>query len=196
MFLGMKVGGGMAVIPKELRLSRAQIRDALDTIPMERILTSVKLTPKQRKFAKMVAQGYSQAQAYLETYGHRGKMKMRPAIQKEIEAYKMAMEAAEIRTPQYLRQLVIQSLVNLVIDETVSAGTRVQAIKALGQITEVAAFTEKRTVEHVLNPEVLKKQITETLRGMSDDVVDVDALLVEVRGGAASSSSALKSVDI
>ena len=123
-------------------------------------------------------------------------MKMRPAIQKEIEAYKMAMEAAEIRTPQYLRQLVIQSLVNLVIDETVSAGTRVQAIKALGQITEVAAFTEKRTVEHVLNPEVLKKQITETLRGMSDDVVDVDALLVEVRGGSSPSSSALKSVDI
>ena len=110
--------------------------------------------------------------------------------------YMTAMVAAEIRTPQYLRQLVIQSLVNLVIDETVSAGTRVQAIKALGQITEVAAFTEKRTVEHVLNPEVLKKQITETLRGMSDDVVDVDALLVEVRGGSSPSSSALKSVDI
>ena len=51
-------------------------------------------------------------------------------------------------------------------------------------------------MEHVLNPELLKKQITETLRGMSDDVVDVDALLVEVRGGAAPSSSALKSVDI
>ena len=45
--------------------------------------------------------------------------KMWPAIQKEIEAYKMAMEAAEIRTPQYLRQLVIQSLVNLVIDERI-----------------------------------------------------------------------------
>ena len=55
----------------------------------------------------------------------------------------------------------------------------------------VAAFTEKKTVEHVLNPELLKKQITETLRGMSDGVVDVDALLVEVRGGSSPSSSSI-----
>ena len=154
------------------------------------------LTHKQREFARLVASGETGAGAYRKAYSPTAKpktagntasdLKKHPGISREIEAYRLANEAAKYRTPQQLRELVIHSLVKIAIDEDVKAATRVQAAKVLGTVTEVAAFTERREVKHVQSSEDARAALMAKLREvMNAGAVDVevkaaDSLLAEI----------------
>ena len=118
--------------------------------------------------------GATGSQAYREAYNSKGKpktvgnqahkMKQRPDIQMEIEAMKVALEAEKQRTPAALRALAIQSLVHVMIDPEAKDATKVQAAKAIGAITEVALFTERRETKVITSSESSKAALMEQLR--------------------------------
>jgi predicted house-cleaning noncanonical NTP pyrophosphatase (MazG superfamily) len=166
------------------KLSRKQLREALNTVPMVQVLGgSPELTHKQREFARLVASGETGAGAYRKAYNSKGKPKTQgdhasrlkndDRIAAEIEAYKAANAALAYQTPQQLRQLVIHSLVKVMTNPDAKEATVVQAAKVLGTVTEVAAFTERKEVTHVKTSEDARAQLMAKLREVvSGDVED------------------------
>ena len=178
-------------------MNRKQVREALDTIPMDRILSVPgELTHKQKTFARLIADGSTGAGAYRVAYKSKGKpktvgdnaskLKTDTRIQAEIEAYKLANMAAEYRTPQQLRDLVIHSLVQVVIDPDAKHATKVAAAKVLGTVTEVAAFTERREVHTIKSSGDAKNELLAKLRALMTSTAtdatarDANALIDEL----------------
>ncbi len=178
-------------------LSRKQILEGLDQVPMSEILSvpSKALTPKMRKFAHAVAKGATKADAYRASYNVQSAKTMPAApyrlaadarVQREIEAYQHAIESAKQRTPAALRELVIQSLVSVITDPDEKGAVRVQAAKVLGTVTEVAAFTERKEVRTISSSVDVKARVMDELkRLMAGNVEDVtakeaDSLLAEL----------------
>jgi len=174
------------------KLSRAQVADALDSVPVSHILgkgVSRELTGKQKAFALEVAKGSSGAAAYRKAYNTKGspklqgseasKLKARPSIAQEIQAYQLAIEAAKHRNPAALRELVIQSLVQVIIDPESKPGQITAAAKVLGTVTEVAAFTQRSEVKTITSSEDARAAIMQQLRELANaqavDIESVDA---------------------
>ena len=188
------------------KLSRKGIKQALEQVPIDAILgVQGQLTHKQKTFARLVAQGHTASDAYRESYDTKAKpsvvgvdahkLKQHPKVALEIEAYKLANEAAAYQTPAQLRALVIHSLVQTVIDPDVKAATKVAAAKVLGTVTEVAAFTERREVRTIKTSEDAKTELMAKLRGLmmqgatDAEVKDVDSLIREIRADSGNDSS-------
>jgi hypothetical protein len=145
------------------------------------------LTPKQRAFAVEVAKGSSGAAAYRKAYNTKAspkiqgdaahKLKSRPDINQEIEAYKAAIDAETYRTPAGLRSLIIQSLVQTIIDPDTPPAVRVQAAKVAGQITEVGLYMERKEVRTITSSEDARAAIMAQLKQLTAaDVQDVTAI--------------------
>jgi len=181
------------------RLSRKQVKEGLNQIPLDQILhVPGELTNKQKEFAKGVALGLTGADAYRNAYNATGtpktigdnasKLKADTRIRAEIEAYSLAIEAEKHRTPAQLRALVIQSLVQVVIDPEASHSAKINAAKVLGTVTEVSAFTERKEVTHITNSADARSKIMQELKDMMKsqaidvDVKEVDLLLDELSG--------------
>lgn len=197
-------------IPK--RLSKAQIKEVLDHTPMQAILmggmTSKQktLTASQIKFAEQIAQGKTKAEAYRQSRPNGRKSKASPkvastkgqelcksdAIQSQVEAFKVALEAQKYQTPAHIRALVINKLTEKVLDPKVGDSQQLTALKLLGQITEVGLFTERRETITISSSEVMKEKLLATMRlaMRSNGYVDVvdsskaDDLLAELSGVA------------
>jgi hypothetical protein len=185
------------------KLTRKQTQQALETLPISHILgkaVSNGLTAKQRRFAQEVAKGSTKADAYRSAYPEPAQSTLRndpyrlasdPRVAREIEAYQLAIEAAKHRTPAALRELVIQSLVQVVIDPDSKSSVRVAAAKVLGTVTEVAAFTERKEVRTITSSEDARNRVMGELRqliaaGAEDATLiesQADALLAELSGG-------------
>jgi len=182
----------------DMTLSRKAIREALDTTPIETILgaQSKGLTHKQKTFAKEVAKGKTGAAAYRVAYDTKGlpktqgdnasRLKADSRIQAEIKAYELAIQAAEHRTPTALRDLVIHSLVQTLIDPETGAAQRIQAAKVLGTVTEVAAFTDRKEVTTITSSEDARARVMHELRLMMNNdavdatVIDAESLMAEL----------------
>lgn len=185
------------------KLSRKALEEALETVPITQILgktVSKGLTAKQKKFAMEVAKGATKADAYRAAYEPTSKHTMTRApyiltrderIKAEIEAYQVALEAAKYRTPAALRELVVQSLVNVVINPETKDSVKVAAAKVLGTVTEVAAFTERKEIRTIKSADETRtqvlNQIRELIKSNAEDAQvierDADALLAEIAGG-------------
>jgi hypothetical protein len=180
-------------------MKRKDIRKALGEIPIEQVLMVGKseLTSKQREFCKQIASGNTGAGSYRSAYKSKAKprtqsneaskLKMNPLISTTIDAMMLANEAAKYADASSLRNLVIQSLVQVLIDPEAKHSTKVASAKVLGTVTEVAAFTERKEITHVKNSDAIKDQIMQQLKTMmlsTDDAVTVDAtdLLAELVG--------------
>jgi hypothetical protein len=195
----------MTTSPKPLKLTRQQIREGLDQIPVDQLFhknVSKQLTAKQKNFALEVAKGSTGAAAYRKHYDTKGtkitqgneasRLKSNPIIAAEIAAYALAIEAEKYRSPAALRALVIQSLVQVVIDPDAKQATKVQAAKVLGTVTEVAAFTERKEVRTITSSEDARAKVMGELRRlMGSTVIDVtvidaaaDSLLAELASPA------------
>jgi hypothetical protein len=171
-------------------ISRQQARKALEEIPVNEILLvqNSELTAKQREFAKQVALGNTGAESYRRAYDTKAKpkhqgnkaseLKADERIQREIESYKLANMAAAYRSSEGLRDLVIHSLVQVLIDPETKPAQRIQCAKVLGTVTEVAAFTERKQITHIKDSADIKDQIMSQLKTFlltTDNVTDVDA---------------------
>jgi phage terminase small subunit len=183
-----------------MKLSRKALETAAKETPIEHILgrqVSGALTPKQRRFAHEVAKGATKADAYRAAYDVTSKYTMASKpyelmrderIQREIDAYALAIEAEKHRTPAALRSLVIQGLVQVALSEDTKDSVRVQALKTLGTVTEVAAFTERKEVRSITSSDDARARVMQELRGIltaqaSDATVieaDADSLLAEL----------------
>lgn len=189
------------------KLSRKQVNQALETVPLDQLFSSSvsrELTHKQKTFAREVARGSTKADAYRHSYkanaapstlaGKPYELMRDGRIKAEIEAYKLALAAQEYQSPAALRALVIQSLVQVVIDPDAKQATKVAAAKVLGTVTEVAAFTERKEITTIKHSTDARAQVLEQLRAImraqSIDAVDVDAdsLLAELAPQADSES--------
>jgi phage terminase small subunit len=183
-----------------MKLSRKALEQAAKETPIEHILgrqVSGALTPKQRKFAHEVAKGSTKADAYRAAYDVTSQRTLNvepymlardPRITREIEAYTLAIEAEKHRTPAALRSLVIQGLVQVALNEDTKDSVRVQALKTLGTVTEVAAFTERKEVRTISSSEDARARVMQELRGLisagaTDATIieaDADSLLAEL----------------
>ena len=180
-------------------VSRKQIREALDSTPLESILGkgARELTHKQKTFAKTIAKGgVTKADAYRIAYDAKGNPKCVGSnasrlaaderIKAEIKAYEIAIQAAEHRTPSALRDLVIHSLVQTLIDPETGAAQRIQAAKVLGTVTEVAAFTDRKEVTTITSSEDARARVMQELRTLMNQdatdatVIDADSLMAEL----------------
>jgi len=126
---------------KPPRLTRAQIAEGLESVPLDTILlgtrTETRLTAKQKAFARSLALGNSKAQAYRETHNSKATKKtqanngyrlaQREDIQTIKEAYELAIEAAKQRTPAQLRELVIHQLTQHCHDRKVTRNHRISS---------------------------------------------------------------------
>jgi hypothetical protein len=155
------------------------------------------LTAKQRKFAREVAMGATKADAYRAAYNVTSKhtMSSKPyvlaadeRVAAEIQAIQAAITAEHIKNPAALRALVIQSLVTMSLDPNVKDATRLQALKTLGTVSEIAAFTERKEVRTISSSEDARARVLEQLRSIvkadAQDVqaieADADSLLAEL----------------
>jgi hypothetical protein len=178
------------------KLTRQEIKDGLDQIPVEMLLSSGKgktpaLTTKQREFARAIALGQTKAQAYRGAYKEDAApstivtapyvLAKDSRIQQEIEAYKLALEAEKHRTPAQLKALLVQQLVQHTLDEDFPPAQRVQCLKLLGSLFEVQAFTEHKTVERVDHK---ASDIKARLLSVLGSVQDVEAKPVNDDGAA------------
>ena len=183
---------------KGMKLSRAQIKQGLEQIPMNTILgvSGKGLTSKQKTFCKEVAMGQTGAEAYRRSYSKKAKpttaanqaskLKAKPTIASTIEAMEGAIRAAEYQTPAGLRALVIQTLVQTMIDPETKDAVKIAAAKTLGTVTEVAAFTERKETRVITSSEDAKSKLLAKLRDMMKanatdaTIIDADSLLMEL----------------
>ena len=186
------------------KLTRAQIREGLDTIPIETLLSSGQgktpaLTSKQKAFAHAVATGQTKAQAYRQAYKadpapstiltEPYAVAKNPIVAKEIEAYKAAIEAEKHRTPAQLKALLVQQLVQHSLDDDFPPASRVQCLKLLGSLFEVGAFVERKEITTVSRSDDIRTRLLDRLRTVTqatdvpaDDAMD---LLEEIQGNRA-----------
>lgn len=176
---------------KQVKLTRAQIKQGLEQTPMIDILgpqVTKALTPKQQAFAKNLASGDGPSTAYKKAFNRKGKpehiandaykLRQRPDIIQMQEAYKAAIEGQRYQTPAALRALVIESLVSVIIDPEANHSQVVAAAKVLGTVTEVAAFTERKEVTTITNSEAARAKVMTQLREMMNSQAD-DATIIE-----------------
>lgn len=181
-----------------MKLSRSQIREGLEQIPMQTILgvSGKALTAKQKAFCKEVAMGQTGSEAFRRSYKSKGntktvankasQLKKRGDIQATITAMELAIQAAEYQTPAGLRALVIQTLVQTMIDPEVKDSVKIAAAKTLGTVTEVAAFTERKEIRTIRSSEDAKSKLLAKLRDMMKSnatdatIIDADSLLKEL----------------
>jgi len=183
-----------------MKLSRKTLESAAKELPIEAILgktVSGNLTHKQKNFAKAIAMGATKADAYRASYNVTSEASVRndpyriasdPRIVREIEAYTLAIEAEKHRTPAALRSLVIRGLVEIALSDDAKDAVKVQALKTLGTVTEVAAFTERKEVRSITSSDDARARVMSELRGIltaqaSDATIieaDADSLLAEL----------------
>lgn len=187
------------------KLTKSEMEEALQTMPDKAIFgaSHAGLTGKQKAFARKVAMGKSKAQAYRETYNVKShntivsapyELANNPKVAREIEALEVAQRAAAYRTPAKLREFVIQTLLEVALDPDTKAAVRVQAVKTLGTVTEVAAFTERKEVLTHHSSTAARDAVLQELRTLltqSDDVQDIEAktLLQELESASTSGNS-------
>lgn len=168
------------------------MQEGLDSFPVSGLLTgnNRELTGKQKAFARAVALGSTGADAYRKVYSDKAKpktagnaaslMKQHSGISLEIEAIKRAQEAEHIKNPAALRLLVINTLVELATNPETKDAVRLQAVKVLGGVTEVAAFTERKETTVITSSTDARAEIMAELRALTNAHAS-DAVVVETQ---------------
>jgi hypothetical protein len=184
------------------KLSRKQIREGLNTVPMDTLLLGVKtsdaLTPKQREYARNVALGKTKADAYREAYNTKGKtntvgtevsrLSKNPSVALEIEAYREAIEAEKHRNPAQLRALVIHQLTKMALNDKVNDAQRIKSLELLGKVAEVGAFVDRKETTVINHSTDIRARLMAQLKTITagsiteiDSDKDADSLLAEIQ---------------
>lgn len=182
------------------RISKKEIREGLEEIPIEQILLGStnkrELTHKQKTFAKQVALGKTKAEAYRIAYDTNAKppvvateaqrLTNNPNISLLIDAYKASFEAREYRKPERLRELVIHQLTITALDPEVKDAQRIKCLELLGKVSEVGAFTERKETKVIHESAKIKEKLLDQLKTIINveaktiNADDADELLREI----------------
>ena len=186
------------------KLTRKQIKEGLDQVPIDVLLTGTKnrrLTAKQKEFAKNLALGDTGADAYRKAY-RKGKpplkaktignkaseLKQNEGIQLEVEAIKRAIEFNKSHSLAQLRALVVSQLTKEALAEGNPPASRLTALKALGEVAGVDAFVHRTETKVIRDSdsarselmEQLKKAIADNMRTVDSESNDAESLLAEL----------------
>jgi hypothetical protein len=189
------------------KLTRAQIKEGLDQIPVETLLSSgqgkqAKITGKMKAFAHAVALGETKANAYRQSYkpnATKRTLACKPyelmkdeRIKREVEAYRLALEAEKHRNPIQLKALLVQQLVQHSLDEDFPPAQRMKALQLIGQLFEVGAFLERKETTVVHKSTDIRTRLLERLGTVSDVKTKDDGLTLmqEIRGDGSSKEPA------
>ena len=184
------------------KLTRKQVKELLERVPIDRILTGTNqtLTNKQKKMAYELAVGETKAQAYRNAYregkpsvnkkrdSNRGsKLAQHEGIQREMEAIKAGMAFQEAYSLGQIKALVVQRLTKEALNEGNQGSTRVNALKTLGSVAGVDAFIHRTETRVIKDSETLKAELMEKIKeAMQNDArtidADAEALLAEIAG--------------
>jgi hypothetical protein len=181
------------------KLTRAQIKAGLDQVPIETLLSAgegktPKISSKAKAFAHAVALGNSKAAAYRGSHKAKPskstinsepyKLARDPRIAKEIEAYKLALEAEKHRTPAQLKALLVQQLVEHSLNEDFPPAQRMKALNLIGQLFEVGAFLERKESVIIHKSSDIRARLLDRLqtRSHTEPASDALELLEEIRG--------------
>ena len=184
------------------KLTRAQIKAGLDQVPIESLLSSgegktPKLTHKMKAFAHAVALGETKANAYRKAYKQTATKRtlaskpyelMRDErIQREAEAYRLALATAEHRTAGQLKALLVQQLVQHSLDEDWPPAQRMKALHLIGQLFEVGAFLEQKQTTVIHKSSDIRARLLDRLQARAPSpATDALELLEEIKGGSSS----------
>jgi len=196
---------------KPPKLSRKQIKEGLESVPIDTIILgaassgTTKLTASQRAFAYQMALGKTKAESFRQSRPNGRKSTAKPAtasrrgqeltahsaIQAQIDAFKLALEAAQHNTPAALRALAIHKLTEHAINPDTPPAQQIKAAELLGKMTEVALFTERREVVTVSDSGAVRDKLLASIRlalsaqGAEDaEAVDVTASQLMAELGA------------
>jgi hypothetical protein len=184
------------------RMSRAQIAQGLDQIPVGVLLTGTgkksQLTAKQKTFAHQVALGDTKADAYRKAYKSKGtartagnngsKLAKHTGIALEVEAIQAALEATKYQNAGQIKALVVHQLTQHALNEDNPPAQRIKALELLGRTHEVGLFVESKQVTQVHSSVDIKSRLMEQLKTfIRADVEDVedkgaDSLMAELSG--------------
>lgn len=181
------------------KLTRAQIKEGLDQIPVETLLSSgqgkkAKITGKMKAFAHAVALGETKAQAYRQSYkpnATKRTLACKPyelmrdeRVKREVEAYRLALDTEKHRNPVQLKALLVQQLVQHSLDEDFPPAQRMKALQLIGQLFEVGAFLERKETTVVHKSTDIRTRLLERLN--TTTVIDDGlTLMEEIRGDGA-----------
>jgi hypothetical protein len=173
------------------RLSRKQIREQIESMPIENILhvPSRSLTSKQKDYCKKVASGKPFNQSYREAYQSKGKpatigkevniMNKNPSIALEIEAQKRAIEFEKSYSAKQLKSIVISQLTQEALNPESKPSERISALKALGSVAELGVFVERKEIRTIKDSASAKADLLDKLRKAMKDqsrTIDADAM--------------------
>jgi len=173
------------------RLSRKQIREQIESMPIENILhvPSRSLTSKQKDYCKKVASGKPFNQSYREAYQSKGKpstigkevhlMNKNPMIAHEIEAQKRAIEFEKSYSAKQLKSIVISQLTQEALNPASKPSERISALKALGSVAELGVFVERKEIRTIKDSASAKADLLDKLRKAMKDqsrTIDADAM--------------------
>lgn len=184
------------------RMSRAQIAQGLDQIPVGVLLTGTgkksSLTTKQKAFAHQVALGDTKADAYRKAYNSKGKPKtvgnhgsrlaQHEGIAVEVAAIQAALEAVKYQNAGQIKALVVHQLTQHALNEDNPPAQRIKALELLGKTHEVGLFVERKEITQVHSSGDIKAKLMEQLKTfIRADVEDVedkgaDSLMAELAG--------------
>lgn len=132
------------------------------------------MTAKQKAYAEEIAKGNTKAGAYRKAYNSKGKpatasrrgqeLSQDSAIQAQIEAFRVALEAQKYQTPAHLRALAIHKITEKALSEDTPPAQQLKALELLGKITEVALFTERREIVQTSNSEEMRAKLLNSIR--------------------------------
>ena len=181
--------------PPRIKLTREQIREGLNQVPLENLLLGPmkakesKLSAKDREFARQLALGNSKAESYRRsrptkakptTASRRGQeLAARSAVQAQKEAFELAMEVEKLTSPAQLRALVISQLTAHAISEANTPREKLTALKLLGSVTEVSAFTHRTETIKVTDPGEIRSRLLASIRA----ALKSEAMTVEDTSG-------------
>ena len=187
----------------KLKMNRSQIREALDQIPLETIISGEgkkrTLTAKQRGFIKDVALGETKAQAYRNNYNSKTKAQYQgneahklasnPTIANEIEAFKVALLAREYQKGEQLKAFIMHQLTLHALNEDNPPASRIRSLELLGKSYDVGLFMEARKEATINNSIDIKAKLIEQLKDImykNSITIDYDmsgeSLLDEISG--------------
>jgi phage terminase small subunit len=173
------------------KLTRKQIREQLEFVPAETILSGNRnLTYKQKEFCRGLVKGLTKTEAYSQAYKHKGKRKTMSdnasrlskdsRIQAEVEALeraKLYMDYQEnAQKIAELRSLVVSQLTKEALDPESPPNARIQALSKLGSVSELQVFTERKIEKTIIqDSESAKANLMEKIKAlMSDNMRTID----------------------
>jgi len=188
-----------------MKLTRQQIREGLDQMPIDEILLTTKghgqtLTHKQKVFAEEIAKGSTKAGAYRKAYNSKAKVQTQtkeaiklmndPKVSHHIDSIKVAIEAQKYLFPAHLRALAIQQLTEKALNPAVPPAIQVKCLELIGKMSDVALFQERKEIKQTDTTSEAKQKLINSLanairssRNLSGDrKKDAEDLLREITG--------------